>query len=250
MYELNAIQWAAAAGAAAMIGISKTGVAGTGILAVLLMAWVLPARASTGLVLPLLVCADIFAVTYYRRKARWEHIRRLLPWALAGIGAGYFLMGRITDSQLQPVIGAIVLGLLAVNRFRNTGPREAAAPQGAWFPAAIGLMAGLTTMLSNAAGPIMIFYFLSVKLSRFEFIGTAAWYFFILNLIKLPLSADLGLINSESLRINLSLVPAVAFGALSGIVILRKIPGRAFNRAVELLAFLAALRLLLGSTGP
>lgn len=244
MYELEAGRLAAAMVAAFLVGVSKTGVAGTGILAVLIMAWALPARASTGVVLPMLISADIFAVAFYRRRASWGHILRLMPWAMAGIIAGYLVMDRVTDAQLRPAIGLIVILLLAVNRLRNLGPGEPAAPTARWFSAGTGLLAGSTTMLANAAGPVMIFYLLSMKLPRFEFIGTAAWYFFILNLFKVPFSADLGLINPDSLRLNLILLPGVAAGALAGILIIRKLPEKTFAVVVEILAFAAAIRLL------
>lgn len=244
MTELTLLHWLILAAAAFTIGVSKTGIAGAGILAIPLVAAVMPARASTGAVLPMLIFADLFAVIAYRRRAVWVHLLRVIPWALAGIIAGYLVMGVISDRQLRPVIAVIILAMLALNRWRNRHAGEAPVPRHWCFSAVIGLLAGLTTMMANAAGPIMVIYLLSMRLPKMQFIGTAAWYFFILNWVKVPFSVSLGLINSASLRLNLALLPFIALGALTGIVILRRIPQRAFSRAVELLATAAALRLL------
>ncbi len=243
--DLSSTQWAIAVLSAIIIGLSKTGLPGVGILCVPLMATILPAKASTGIVLPMLIFADIFAVAYYHRHAVWPHLLRLMPWAMAGIVIGYFIMGHINDAQLKPVIGAIVLVMLGLkymrDRFRDD---NANIPTQWYFAAALGLVAGITTMLANAAGPIMIIYLLAMRLPKNEFIGTGAWYFLILNWVKVPFSMHLGLITAASLKFNLILFPCVAIGAVAGIFLLRWIPQKAFNLAVQILAILAAVNML------
>jgi uncharacterized membrane protein YfcA len=244
--DLNAIQWAVAIVSAIIIGMSKTGLPGVGILCVPLMATILPAKASTGIVLPMLIFADIFAVVYYHRHAVWPHLVRLMPWALAGIIIGYFIMHHITDFQLKPIIGAIVLAMLALNYLRNKFNSDGLYIPTQWyFAAAMGLAAGITTMLANAAGPIMIIYLLAMRLPKNEFIGTGAWYFLILNWVKVPFSMSLGLITAASLKFNLILFPFVGLGAVAGIFLLQWIPQKLFNIAVQVLAVLAALNMLL-----
>lgn len=229
-----------------MIGVAKTGIPGIGILAVSLMAAILPARMSTGFVLPMLIIADLFAVIYYRRKAVWSHLVRLVPWAATGIVIGWLIMERITDAQLQPIIGAIVLTLLIVNAWRrHRRDADEAIPHQWWFAAGIGLLAGITTMMANAAGPIMIIYLVAMRLPKTAFIGTSAWYFFMLNWFKVPFSANLDLITRESLIVNLMVMPAIAIGAVIGIVVLHRIPQRWFTITVEILAAIAAVKLLL-----
>ena len=112
--ELSALQWMLLGLCAFMVGISKTGVPGFGILVVLLSALVMPAKASVGFVLPLLIFADIFAAAYYHRKAKWEHVFRLLPWTFLGIIAATFSLEKINDQQLKPIIGIIVLQQVSV----------------------------------------------------------------------------------------------------------------------------------------
>jgi len=244
MFNLAFYQWLVAAFSAVMVGLSKTGLPGIGILVVPLMAWVLPARASTGVVLPMLIFADFFAVGYYRRFAVWSRLVRLLPWAAAGVILGYLALGRVNDQQLRPLIGVIVLVMLAVNYWRRSGRDDLPVPTRWWFAAFFGLLAGVTTMMANAAGPVMAVYLLAMRLPKNEFIGTGAWYFLLVNWFKVPFSAHLGLINGPSLQFNLVLFPLVALGALAGIKLLKRIPEQAFNYTVQGLAALAAVNLL------
>ncbi len=247
MFALSFSGWLISASASILIGISKTGIPGSGILAVPLMADVLPARSSTGAVLVLLIFADIFAVCYYKRHAVWRHLIRIMPYTAIGIVIGYLALGRISDSQLQPVIGAVVLLMLTVSFWRDKNPHMLTEihlkPA---FGIILGIIAGITTMMANAAGPILIIYLIAMKLPKKQFIGTSAWYFMILNWVKVPFSASLGLITPESIRFNLVLLPFVAAGAVLGIFILKRIPQKTFRSAVQILAGASALRLLLG----
>ena len=150
MSDLNPPGWAVVALCALMVGITKTGIPGLGILVVPLMALVLPARQSTGILLGILILADLFAVTYHRRNARWAHVLRLLPAAFAGIVAGYFGLKVVSDRQLKPIIGAIVLLMLTLNYWRTRSkdknvPFPSPWPLAIWF----GFMAGITTMMAS-----------------------------------------------------------------------------------------------------
>lgn len=243
--NLSEFQWLTVSICALMVGLTKTGIPGLGVLIVPLMAEVIPARASTGIVLPMLIFADIFAVGYYRRYAVWSHLFRLMPWATAGVVMGYLALGRVNDQQLRPIIGVIVLAMLGINYWRNRLKGEQVSiPTQWWFAAGIGLAAGITTMMANAAGPLMVIYLLAMRLPKSEFIGTGAWYFLILNWFKVPFSVNLGLITGESLQLNLVLFPIIAIGALGGIKILKHIPEKKFAILVQILAIVAAIMLL------
>jgi len=244
--HLSGMEWVIIGVAALVIGISKTGIPGLGILAIPLVAWVLPAKQSTGVILPMLIVGDIFAMAYYKRHAVWSHLLRLIPWAVVGIIVGYLIMGRINDRQLRPIIGAIVLVMLAVNYWRNSRYKsgEIPIPTQWWFAAVMGLLAGTTTMMANAAGPIMAIYLLAMQLPKIEFLGTGAWYFLLLNCFKVPFSMDLGLINPGSLTLNLACLPFIVVGALSGVRLVRYIPEKAFNALIQVLAAAAAIKLL------
>ena len=247
MFELTPWDWAGVLAASALIGMTKTGIPGMGILGIILLANVVPPRESTGLVLPVLIIGDIFAVTYYRRHAVWKHLLPLLPWAVVGIVPGYFLLKALNNQQFGPVIGTVVLVLLVVRRVQMRFSKEPPAfVQTRLFAGIVGVLAGVVTMLANAAGPIMVVYLLAMRLPKKEFVGTGAWYYLIVNCLKIPFSAQLGFIHPGSLKVNLVMVPMVLLGALVGVLILKRLPQKAFEWMAELLAAAAAVKLLVG----
>lgn len=244
MPALDALHWTLAGFCSFLVGLTKTGIPGLGILIVPLFAEVLPARASTGALLPLLILGDVFAVLYYRRHAAWSHLVRLLPWAAVGIVIGWLLMGRIRDAQLKPLLGGIVLFLLALHLWRGRAKGgDAPVPSQWWVAAAIGLLAGVTTMLTNAAGAIMVIFLTAMRLPKEEFLGTGSWYFLILNLVKVPFSASLGLITASSLLLDAVLAGGVLIGCAVGILVARRVPQKAFAAVVLVLAAGSAVRM-------
>ncbi len=247
MSEFTPIEWALAALAAVGMGLSKAGLPGISLLHVLIMAKILPAKESTGVVLPLLIFADLFAVGLYRKHARWKDVLAPLGPAVVGIAVGAWLMPRIPDRSFGPVIGWIVLVLCALQYARKRFPdRFEQIPHSRAFAWAIGITSGVATMLANAAGPVMALYLLARGLPRWAFVGTAALFFFIVNLIKVPFSASLGLINTPSLTLNLWLAPAVVLGLFLGRALLLRLPQKLFEEAVLALCALAALQMIFG----
>jgi len=243
MPVLTAGRWLLASLCSLLVGISKTGIPGLGTLSVPLFAQVLPAKVSTGALLPLLIIGDVFAVAFYRRHTVWSHLVRLLPWAGIGIFLGFLAMGRLDDRQLKPVLGALVILMLAINLWRSSFRKDAPIPTARWFAALVGLLAGATSMVMNAAGPIMAVYLIAMRLPKNEFIGTSAWLFLILNCVKIPFSAGLGLIGVDSLLFDAALAGGVVAGAFLGVMLAKRIPEKAFEIAVYAITFCAALLL-------
>ena len=237
-------QWALAVVGAFAIGLAKTGISGLGMLAVVIFANLLPARQASGFVLPMLVFADVVAVAAYRRHAQWQYLWRLFPWTALGVVAGYFALGRINDRQASVLIGGIVLGLLALHLARRARATGETPEHGWWFAAVIGVLAGFTTLVANAAGPLMVIYLLSMRLPKLEYMGTGAYYFLLMNLFKVPFMVNLGLVNTGSFRGNLLLLPAVIGGALAGRVILKHIDQKLFENLALGLSAAAGLKLL------
>ncbi|MCM8758887.1 MAG: sulfite exporter TauE/SafE family protein [Candidatus Omnitrophica bacterium] len=242
-YNIGFFGWILLTLAGFFIGVSKTGIPGLGMLSIAMAAIVIPARLSTGVILPMLILGDFFAVAYYRKHAQWKYLIKLMPWAVAGIIIGYIALGRMSDQQLRPIIGFIVLFLLGLNEADILNRWN--IPARWWFAAAIGLSAGFTTMIANAAGSIMIIYLLAMRLPKQEFIGTGAWYFFLLNWFKVPFSASLGLINPDSLMLNLKVAPAIIIGSFSGVRLVKIIPQKIFEAIIKVLTFIAAIKLIL-----
>jgi uncharacterized membrane protein YfcA len=237
-------QWVLAAACGLLVGVSKTGVPGIGTLVVPLFVMVLPARASTGALLPLLVLGDLFAVGWYRRHAVWSHLLRLLPLSAAGVVLGFLAMGRISDRELKYVIASLVLGLLAFSLWRSfRAPGEPSGASAWWLAVVLGVLAGVATMLANAASPIMLVYLLTMRLPKNQFLGTSAWFFLCINLFKVPFSAVLGLITPASLAFDLALAPAVVGGALLGVLLARRLSEKAFTISAQVLTAAAAIKL-------
>jgi len=240
------LQWCVLFGCAILVGITKTGIPGIGILCVPLLAITFPARMSTGLMLPMLATADIFAVAYYRRYSNWKIIVRLLPWALVGIGTGSIAINYIDDSQLRPLIGVIILLLLTLNYLYQYYWNEQHKIPSHWsFSVSMGLAAGLMSQLANAAGTVMVIYLLSMRLTKNEYVGTSAWFFLILNWLKIPLFILDGRINTDSFMANILTLPFIIIGVFSGILILKKLSLKWFNLTIQLLAVASAIKLAL-----
>jgi len=170
------------------------------------------ARKAAAWLLPILCTADIFAVVYWRRHAAIHRLWTLAPWALAGMAAGAAALA-LEERVLRPVVGVIVLVMLAAYLVRRHSKNPSAITP---HPALYGVAAGFATTVANAAGPVMNLYLLSKRLPKQEFIATGAWFFFVINLTKIPIYAWHGLFSRESLVFDLAMVPAVFAGALGG----------------------------------
>lgn len=241
--EFSPWQWVLAVLAALVAGISKSGIGGLGMLSVVIFAQIMPAKQATGVVLPLLCFGDIVATAVYRQHAKWPHILRLFPWTAAGVIVGYFALDRIDEREARLLIGGIVLSLVAMHviRRRVSGHET---EHGAWFAPTIGVLAGFTTLVANAAGPLMAVYMLAMRLPKMDFVGTGAVFFLLLNLFKVPFMVHLGLINTDSFVINLWLAPVVVAGAWFGRKLVLKIDQRAFENIALGLSVVAGLKLL------
>ncbi len=238
-------QWALAAAGALLIGLSKAGFAGLGVFAVVIFAVLFPQGfASSGIVLPMLICADVVAVAVYRRHAVWSHVGRLMPWVVVGIVAGCGLMWwlRGHTELARRLIGVTVLVMVVLHLLRRCA--DASVPHAWWFAALMGFLAGVTTMIANAAGPVLVLYMLAVGLPKMEFIGTGAWFFLIVNLLKVPFSRGLDLITPGTMQFNLMLAPLVVAGVFVGRAVMARINQRVFEAVVLALSAVAGAWLL------
>lgn len=236
-------QWLLAIVGAMLVGVAKTGIVGLSLLFVSVFASIMPTRQSTGVVLPLLIVGDVVAVLSYRRHAQWRYLWKLFPWAGTGIVIGYLALGRMDDRQARIAIGAIITGLAALHIYRRFRPVGHESEHGAWFAPLIGILAGFTTLVSNSSGPLMVIYLLAMRLPKMEYMGTMAVFFMLLNFFKLPFMINLGLVNRESLLLNLELAPAVLVGAFAGKWLLGRINQQAFDTIALVLTLGAAAKM-------
>jgi uncharacterized membrane protein YfcA len=226
-------------------GISKTGVPGVSILAAALLANVMPdSRASVGVLLPLLIFADLFAVGTYQRHTQWPLIGKLMLPTLLGVLIGGVLLDRLGGGgRFDRVLGGLVLFQLGLEILRQRMKLDR-LPHHPLYAAGLGILCGITTTLGNLAGPMMSLYLLSVGLDKHKFMGSMAWFFLLVNVVKVPVFVWQEMITMDSLRESLLLAPGVAVGALLGRRLFRHIPQGPFKIAVQILAALAAMRLI------
>ncbi len=245
---MSLISYLLGGAAAILMGFSKTGMPGAAILAVTLMALAFPqqdAKLSVGAMLPLLLVGDLFALAYYRRHAQWGRLLGLFPYVLAGMIPAVLVLRETAGAELRGLLGGLVLSLLALEVCRQwLGWTR--MPEQWWFAATMGFLAGFGTALGNAAGPVMGIYLVSRGLQKEQFLGTCAWFFFLVNLAKVPVFCWQGMITPETLRFDLAIVGCIVLGALTGVRVLPKIPQRLFNTLVLALAGAAAVRLIAG----
>jgi len=242
--------WAVLAAGAALVGLSKSGIPGIGILAVAVFQWVIPPKEATGLVLPLLIVGDIAAVATYREHTQWRHVLRLFPWTAAGVVLGFLVFRRIDDRAASVLIGAILLAMLGLHLWRKWRAgaerlEHGIEAHGAWFAPLIGIGAGFTTLIANAAGPLMVLYLLAMGLPKMKFLGTNAVFFFALNLFKVPFMAQAGAITMPSLEVNLWLAPAVLAGSWLGRVVAGRVSQRLFEGIALALTLVSAVHMIL-----
>ena len=232
--------------AAALVGLAKTGVPGIGMFVVVLMAMAFPdqPKQSVGILLPLLIAGDVVAITYYHRHAQWKKLWGLFPAVIVGMIAARFFLSWISNDVFRVALGSLILVLIGLEFLRRR-LGWGAIPQNPAVTVGTGFAAGFATTAGNAAGPIMSVYFLSKGLPKQEFIGTAAWFFFLVNVSKVPIFWQLGMITPATLVFDAKLVLLVLAGAFAGIKLLPYIPQKSFDVLVLALSALAAIRLLL-----
>ncbi|MEU3255173.1 sulfite exporter TauE/SafE family protein [Streptomyces sp. NPDC006997] len=251
LWHISGWGFAALAVAALLVGFSKTAVSGANTVSLAIFAAVLPARASTGILLPVLIFGDVLAVLVYRRHAHWPTLVRLFPAVGVGVVAGTLFLLWADDGIVRTSIGAILLLMAGVTVWRRRTAERAPDPDAVITRAgrvkarSYGVMGGFTTMVANAGGPVMAMYLLSAGFRKLGFLGTSAFFFLIVNVAKVPFSAGLGLIDGNSLLLDAALVGFVVPGALLGKWAVNRINQRLFEQLVIAATVVGGLQLLL-----
>ena len=243
-YDFTTMQWVVVILSGLSIGLEKVGIPNF-LIMVPILAQILGGKVSAGFLLPLLVMGDIFAVIYYKRHTQLKMVIKLLPWAVVGILVGLFVGNSVSDAEFKKIMAVIVF-ICAVMLVIKRDLNEDHIGKKWYFSIAMGLLGGFSTMIGNAAGPIMIVYFLSMNLNKNTFIGTVAWFFFAVNLIKMPLYAFVWHnITWESFSLNLLLFPMIILGAVIGIRLVKFIPEKPYRMVMIAVTFISAIKLMM-----
>jgi uncharacterized membrane protein YfcA len=252
LWHITGWEFAALAFAAVLVGFSKTAVSGANTVSLAIFAAVLPARASTGVLLPVLIAGDVLAVLTYRRHAHWPTLWRLFPAVAAGVIVGTLFLVWADDAVVRISIGAILLLMAGVTIWRRRAaraqeeeqPDSVATRSGRVKARSYGVLGGFTTMVANAGGPVMSMYLLSAGFRKLGFLGTSAFFFLIVNVSKVPFSAGLGLIDGHSLLLDAALAVFVVPGALIGTWAANRINQRLFEQLVIAATIVGGVQLL------
>lgn len=243
---LTDIQWLTISIAALSIGMSKTGVQGIMLMIVPFMAMAFGAKESTGVILPMLCMADIIAVAYYKRIADWKIVAKLLPTAILGFFLAIGVDNMIPAGQFRQLMGWTLLLALIVMLWSEIFGKENRWMHKWWYAAIFGLLGGFTTMIGNAAGPVMSVYLLSMRKEKMEYIGINAWFFLVVNLLKVPLQAFVwDNITWPSFSLNLLMLLVIGIGAWLGIKIVKLFPEKAFRRFVQVVTIISVILMLI-----
>ena len=243
-YNLTALQWIAIGFAVFLLGLSKSGIKGIGIVIVVILALIFGEKASTGVLLPMLICADVFAVIYYNRHAQWYIIKKLIPWMIVGVLIGVWVGNDVSEIIFKRLM-AIMIIISAIVMFYLEIRKSNKVPTNSWFGRSTGFLAGFTTMIGNLAGPISNVYFLAMRFPKNEFIGTAAWLFFIINVFKLPFHFFVWkTVTKETLVLNSVLIPAVIIGFFLGAYIVKLISNVNYRRFILIVTAIGGIVLL------
>ena len=225
-----------------LIGMAKTGLSGAGLMIVPIMANIFGGKISVGIVLPMLIFADLFAVNYYHRHANWRYILMALPWAILGVALATVYGSSIDDNQFKILIGIVIIIGISLMLWQDIYFKNVKIPDKWWFAALLGLAGGFTTMIGNAAGPIMSIYLLSMHLPKNIYIGTAAWFFLIINIIKVPFHVFIwNTISLSTLSLDLIAIPSILLGVYLGIKIVKLFPEKYYRYFIIASTLLSAI---------
>ena len=244
--DFSILQWLLLTFCAMLVGMSKVGVLGVSMFVVPTLAIIFGGKASTGILLPMLMMADIFGVGYYHRHAEWKYLWKLLPWAFIGVGIALWVGEVVNDTWFKNIIAILVFICIALMLWKDRQKGNNLFPDTWWFAASMGVLGGFATMIGNVAGPIFAIYLLAMHLPKNSFIGTGAWFFLIINFSKFPLHIFIWkTINWNTLTLDILLLPGIALGAFLGIKLVKIISDNLYRTAVIIVTALSAFLLLI-----
>lgn len=224
-----------------LLGVAKSGVKGIAVFIVILFMYAFEAKASTGILLPLLIGGDIFAILYYKKYAHWKYIFTLIPWMFVGVIMGTYGGNLLDETTFKTGMASLILLTTALLFYLERKPLKA-IPTHWSFGSSLGILAGFTTMIGNLAGAVTNIYFLSMRLPKNVFIGTSAYVFFIINLFKIPFHIWVWeTIDLTSVKTSLKFFPFLGLGLFVGVKLVKKINDEGYRKLILFLTAIGAI---------
>lgn len=253
-------QWLLGALGAFFIGLGKGGIAGIGNLTVVIYAAIFPAKESVGILLPILIVADIIAVIFYRKHADWDIIKKVFPFTILGTVLSFFMIKYYSEHSapdsineiIKSIIGWVLVCMALVHwlvkwlKAKNSDALAIQEKTGLFSSSIIGILIGFTSMTANAAGPVSSLYFMMIRLPKYIFIGTSAWLFLSVNLSKVPFQIAVGMITIQSLLISLCMSIFAIIGGWVAPKIVKLINQKLFDLLIWFFIFFAGIKMILG----
>lgn len=218
MFDYSLVEWGILILAGIVIGFSKTGIQGSTIFVVVLMALTFGGIVSSGMMLLLLMVGDVFAVKHYGKEVSVKDILHLLPPAVIGVLLGVWYGQYVNDQQFKMTMGVIVLICVVLLVYKEIQKTPIKIANHKWLTTLVGVLSGFSSMVGNAAGPIFAIYILSKQIGKREMISSTAWFFILLNTFKLPFHVFVWQsIEWQHLLLALILLPIIFTGTRIGI---------------------------------
>ena len=227
------------------VGMSKAGFMGVNMPMVALLALSFGARDSTGILLTMLIAGDIFSVIAYGKHGNFKNLIKVLPPAILGVAIGAFVGNYINDDQFRMIMGTILIACVSMLIYGEATKKKIDVSKNRWFQIGIGILSGFSTSIGNAAGPIFAVYLLALAYDKYKFLGTTAWFFFIINWIKVPFHIYMwNTITWETFTYTLLAIPFVLAGILLGFNIVKKINDEIFRKMIVALTAVVSVVLI------
>jgi uncharacterized membrane protein YfcA len=236
--------FAAMVPAVVLMGLSKGGFSGLGLLSLPLMALVVSPVAAAAIMLPLLIAQDVVTVWSYRREFDRSNLATLMPGALMGILAGYLLAAKVSDAVVGLAVGLISIGF-ALRRLLAGSKAAAPVTKPSYGAGSIwGAICGFTSMIAHAGGPPFQIYVMPQRLKPAVFVGTGAIFFAAINLIKLGPYIALGQFTAQNLSASAALLPVAVVSTFAGVWLVRRVPAERFYTFIYWLLLAVGLKLV------
>lgn len=224
-----------------LLGIAKSGVKGIAVFIVILFVFAFGAKASTGILMPLLICGDIFAITYYKKHAHWKYVFILIPWMIVGVILGTYGGNYLDESSFKLGMASLIFLTTLLLLYLEKRPLTQ-VPSHWSFGSSLGVLAGFTTMIGNLAGAVTNIYFLAMRLPKNVFIGTSAYVFFIINIFKIPFHVWVWeTIGIASLKTSFQFLPYLIAGLFIGVKLVKKINDENYRKLILVLTAIGSI---------
>jgi uncharacterized membrane protein YfcA len=228
-----------------MLGISKGGFFGLGVMALPLMSLFVSPLQAAAIILPTALAQDVLTVWTYRHNWSPWNLKIMLPSMTAGIGLAWLMAAALSPAHIRLAIGLIAA--LFVIRHWFAGRIERFIRPNAVTAVIFGGVGGVTTMLANAGGPAWQMHLLPQRLDKLTYVGTVTMLFASSNIIKIPAFATLGFLTADNMLVGAALIPMAVVTNCAGIWLVRRTPVQLFYRIAYVLMFLIAVELIRGS---